>query len=115
MPTPKPKYEEPAALKRAWTAVEGVRRVQRAAVLADTMIHGEVYVQIGNGTMDLAAKLLEVAHFVLEVSIASFDVIIDDGVSEPVDFKWSLEKGWSSSKIIQFYARRRERRGDDTP
>lgn len=115
MPTPKPKYEEPPALKQAWKAVEGVNRVQAAAVLADTMIHGEIFVQIGDVTMDLAAKLLEVAHFVLDVSITSFGVIIDDGVSEPVDFKWSLETGWRSSKMIQFHARRQQRRGDGTP
>jgi hypothetical protein len=115
MPTPKPKYEEPAALKQAWKAIEGVNRVQAAAVLADTMVHGEIFVQIGNVTMDLAAKLLEVAHFVLDVSITSFGVIIDDGRSEPVDFRWSLENGWRSSKIIQFHARRQQRREDDTP
>ena len=115
MPTPKPKYEEPPALKQAWKAVDGVNRVQTAAVLADTMIHGEVYVQIGNVRMDLAAKLLEVTHFVLDITITSFGVIIDDGVNEPIDFRWSSENGWRSSKMIQLHTRRQQRRGEDKP
>lgn len=112
MPTPKPKYEEPPALKQAWKAVEGVNRVHAAAILADTMIHGEVYVQKGNVTMDLAEKLLVVAQFVLDLPIRSFGVVIDDGESEPVDFRWSPENSWYSSKMIQFHVRRLQRRGD---